>query len=866
MLRSLCRTTTTALTSVVKAPRPFNSLKPWLHHQLLSTSAVLQKKLPPPIDAGADLKAAASKASSKKARAHGLVESAPDHQSTNLGSNPAPLKKTATKKTKTATSKTAKSHELPPTDYSEYFKGDLNGSDKESDKSDLAHGLAASTTDLGDPGSEPTPAKKTPAKKKKSATSKKVKDRSDKESDQSDLAHSLAASTADLGDPGSDPAPAKKTPARKRKSVTSKKVNSFQPPPVDYSEFFKEDLNGSDTSDTSDMAVLKVLNVAEKNDAAKNIAALLSNGQTQRKEGLSKFNKIYEFKMMLQGQQADMKMTSVSGHLLGLDFEEKYRRWYSCRPQDLFELPLVKSCNDKGMVNIKKTLEREAKKAKWLVIWTDCDREGENIGFEIIEVCTAVNRNLRILRAQFSEITRQSVQAAINRLVQPNALVSAAVEVRKELDLRIGAAFTRFQTMRLQRQFGSLSDQVISYGPCQFPTLGFVVERYKAIERFVPEPFWKIKVTHSVDDAKVEFTWKRQRLFDLTAAQVYHDVCLENPKAKVDGVTSKPKSKWRPLPMDTIEMEKLASKKLRITAKNAMKIAEKLYTSGYISYPRTETNIFPKEINLGRLVEAQTQDNRWGDFAARVLEEGPHPRAGKKSDQAHPPIHPLKPGAGLTGDEARVYELVTRHFLACVSADALGKETTVNVDINGEKFYANGLMVLERNYLEVYHPYERWSDKEIPNYENIVEFYPDQIELAGGETSPPNLLTEADLIALMDKHGIGTDATHAEHIETVKARQYIGVQEGDKLVPGLLGMALVDGYEAMQMAMQVAKPHLRAELEADLKRICEGTKAEDAVRTEHIAKWKEAFDTASTNMDKVEAACRHYLNEPARQA
>ena len=78
-------------------------------------------------------------------------------------------------------------------------------------------------------------------------------------------------------------------------------------------------------------------------------------------------------------------------------------------------------------------------------------------------------------------------------LVQPNPLVSEAVDVRRELDLRIGAAFTRFQTMRLKVRFPSLADQLISYGPCQFPTIGFVVERYKAIERFIPEPFWKIK-------------------------------------------------------------------------------------------------------------------------------------------------------------------------------------------------------------------------------------------------------------------------------------------------------------------------------------------------------------------------------------
>ena len=204
--------------------------------------------------------------------------------------------------------------------------------------------------------------------------------------------------------------------------------------------------------------------------------------------------------------------------------------------------------------------------------------------------------------------------------------------------------------MRLQRRFANLNQKIISYGSCQFPTVGFVVERYKAIENFEPEPFWKLRVIHQpTSDCKVEFTWKRVRLFDQNAAQIYKDICDENPKAKVEEVKSKPKNKWRPQPMDTIELEKLASRKLRMSAKETMHIAEKLYTSGLISYPRTETNIFPKELNLRPLVEAQTADPRWGDFASRINQEwgGPNPRQGKKSDQAHPPIHPLKAGAQI---------------------------------------------------------------------------------------------------------------------------------------------------------------------------------------------------------------------------
>ena len=85
----------------------------------------------------------------------------------------------------------------------------------------------------------------------------------------------------------------------------------------------------------------------------------------------------------------------------------------------------------------------------------------------------------------------------------------------------------------------------------------------------------------------------------------------------------------------------------------------------------------------------------------------------------------------------------------------MGAETTVNINIAGERFSAHGLSVLERNYLDVY-VYDKWSDKEIPDYSNVTEFQPTSIDMIEGSTEPPRLLTEADLIALMDKHGTGT--------------------------------------------------------------------------------------------------------------
>uniref|UniRef100_A0A452H4E8 DNA topoisomerase n=1 Tax=Gopherus agassizii TaxID=38772 RepID=A0A452H4E8_9SAUR len=562
--------------------------------------------------------------------------------------------------------------------------------------------------------------------------------------------------------------------------------------------------------------IQKVLCVAEKNDAARGIADILSNSRMRRREGFSKFNKIYEYDYHMFGQNVTVAMTSVSGHLLAHDFKMPFRKWHSCNPLVLFEAEIEKYCPE-NFVDIKKTLEREARQCQALVIWTDCDREGENIGFEIIHVCKA------------------------------------------------GAAFTRFQTLRLQKLFPDvLAEQLISYGSCQFPTLGFVVERFKAIQAFVPEAFYKIKVTHEHEDGMVDFNWKRNRLFNHTACLVLYHMCMEDPMATVVEIGSKPKSKWRPLALDTVELEKLASRKLKINAKETMKIAEKLYTQGYISYPRTETNIFPKDLNLSSLVQQQTQDPSWGAFAQGILDQGgPTPRNGTKSDQAHPPIHPTKYTCNLQGNEQRLYEFIVRHFLACCSQDAKGQETTVEIDIANERFVAHGLMILARNYLDVY-PYEKWSDKVLPVYERGSRFQPTTVEMVDGETSPPQLLTEADLISLMEKHGIGTDATHAEHIETIKSRMYVGLTPDQRFLPGHLGMGLVEGYDSM--GYEMSKPDLRAELEADLKLICEGKKDKFVVLRQQIEKYQKVFTEAVAKANKLDQALSQYFGEVAALA
>ena len=240
-----------------------------------------------------------------------------------------------------------------------------------------------------------------------------------------------------------------------------------------------------------------VLHVAEKNDAAKTISSILSGGTAQRREGRSVYNKIYAFDYTIFGSNCQNLMTSVSGHLMNYEFVGEYKKWHSCDPVALFTCPIEKTISEK-LIKIKLTLEQQSRRAQKLVIWTDCDREGENIGQEIVDVCKAVKPSIDVYRARFSEMTQQSIVRAVNNLVRLDTALSEAVEARQELDFRIGCAFTRFQTMHLQKKFNNHVKSVVSYGACQFPTLGFVVERYKEVQAFVPEQFYKIRVSTQI--------------------------------------------------------------------------------------------------------------------------------------------------------------------------------------------------------------------------------------------------------------------------------------------------------------------------------------------------------------------------------
>ncbi|RKP36084.1 DNA topoisomerase [Dimargaris cristalligena] len=598
---------------------------------------------------------------------------------------------------------------------------------------------------------------------------------------------------------------------------------------------------------------MRILIVAEKPSQAKEVARILSNGACHRRQGPSKFCSNFDFPYKFRNQDCQVTVTSVAGHLMRIDFPPEYRSWRAVDPVALFQAPLVKEVHP-NYLDIQRNLKQETRNMNVLLIWTDYDREGENIGSEIVDVCRSVKQRFEVLRAKFSVFTPEGIRSAMNHPVQLDYQQVHAVDARTELDLRVGSALTRFQTLRLAPRFREVNNKIISYGPCQFPTLGFVVDQYLKVEKFVPEPFWHIDVQHEKEDTQAKFAWKRTRLFCRWTCTALYEQCVENPTAHVIRVDSKPTSKWKPVPLTTVEMLKMASRYLRMASDRAMKVAETLYNQGFISYPRTETDQFSSDFPLRPLVEKQTNAPDWGNYATRLLEgEFKPPRNGKNNDNAHPPIHPTAYAGTLAGDDKRLYEMIVRRFLAVCWDDAKGHKTEVDIRIDQEEFHCKGLMVLAKNYLEVY-PYEKWTDMTMPVYQQGESFTPTAIELVAGSTSAPQLLSESDLIERMEKFGIGTDATIHDHIKKVQDREYVIKQPDSRFCPSTLGVALVEGYDSIGFDLSLCKPFLRSAMERDMNRIIQGAKTKEEVIAANIAMYREVYQRTLEQASALESA------------
>ena len=559
-----------------------------------------------------------------------------------------------------------------------------------------------------------------------------------------------------------------------------------------------------------------------------------------------------------QGQQAQFKMTSVIGHVLSIDFPKEYQSWEKTDPVTLFDAPTVKSeANPKARVC--KHLQGEAKGMDALVLWLDCDREGENICFEVIEntvkyLSSPVPPPLqkqRVFRAKFSALSAQEIKGAMKNLGHPNKNESLAVDARQELDLKVGVAFTRYQSRFFQSKYGNLDSSVVSYGPCQTPTLNFCVERHQAIHQFQPEMFWAVHVSLLCSGQPVAVEWSRGRIFDEKVCTCFKNMLGEYSAFKVADVTEKEERKATPPGLNTVALLKIASSSLGMGPAHAMQVAERLYTQGFLSYPRTESSAYPPNFDFHEILASQTRNPIWGQYASSLMHDHVKPKGGIDAGD-HPPITPVR---GATeemlggGDSWRLYEFVCRHFLGSISRDCVVKSTKILFKAGDETFSAHGTTVVHPGFTAVMH-WKSVSPKVLPKVKKGDSVQVKEIEMTSGKTGPPDYLTESELIGLMEEHGIGTDASIPVHINNICERGYVRIESGRRVVPTELGITLVRGYQSIDP--ELCKPQVRAYVEKQINLVARGGAEKEHVVDHCLEQFRQKFLFFVANINRMD--------------
>ncbi|CAL0328031.1 unnamed protein product [Lupinus luteus] len=594
------------------------------------------------------------------------------------------------------------------------------------------------------------------------------------------------------------------------------------------------------------MAPPKVLMVAEKPSIALAIASVLSRGQMFTRRGSTE---VHEFEGMFHDSPAHFKVTSVIGHVFSLDFPAKYQDWSATDPFDLFQAQVIKN-ESNPKAHICRHLNQEARGCHYLVLWLDCDREGENICFEVLE---STGFNIRdAYRARFSSVTEKDVLKALDNLVKPNRAESLAVDARQEIDLKVGVAFTRFQTSFFQGKYGNLDSRVISYGPCQTPTLGFCVQRYLQMNTFKPEKFWSLHPYIFQSGYEIQLEWQRGKLFDMNVAMMFQKLVAQDGILKVTEVSEKQETKARPVGLNTVNLLKVASSALGFGPQMAMQLAERLYTQGFISYPRTESTAYPPSFDFRGALSAQANNPTWGNYVQGLLTNGYHkPRSGTDVGD-HPPITPMRSAAEdtLGNDAWKLYQYICQHFIGTVSPDCKYLRRKVEFSIGGESFHCTGHNVTTKGFTAIM-PWLAVSDKNLPSFIKGQKIEVSKMELYEGSTTPPDYLTESDLISLMEKNGIGTDASIPVHINNICERNYVQVQAGRKLVPTTLGITLVRGYQTIDP--DLCLPDIRSFIEQQITLIAKGQVDHHCVVQHVIQQFMQKFSYFVKKIEDMDA-------------
>ena len=486
-------------------------------------------------------------------------------------------------------------------------------------------------------------------------------------------------------------------------------------------------------------------------------------------------------------------------------------------------------------------LKRELKNASELLLATDEDREGEAIAWHLLEV---LQPKVPVKRMVFHEITRDAIQRALGETRDIDDRLVDAQETRRILDRLYGYEVSPVLWKKVT--------QGLSAGRVQSVATRLVVERERERMAFVPASYWDIVASFDPGDFEAKLVGVEGRrvaqgrdfgddgrlkgdviALDEPAARALAEA-LEGAAFAVRGVEEKPYRRSPAAPFMTSTLQQEASRKLRFSSQTTMRLAQRLYENGYITYMRTDsTTLSESALKAARAQAAQL-------YGAEYVPETPrrYERKVKNAQEAHEAIRP----AGdtfrmpadvereLSRDEHALYELIWKRTVASQMEDARGQTASLRIGATASEgrdveFGASGTVITFRGFLAAY---EEGRDEESRNGEDERRLPALEVgqavdatalEPEGHTTTPPPRYTEASLVKALEDRGIGRPSTYASIMGTILDRGYV-FKKGTALVPTFLAFAVTQLLE--RHFARLVDYDFTARLEDDLDEIAQG--------------------------------------------
>lgn len=471
----------------------------------------------------------------------------------------------------------------------------------------------------------------------------------------------------------------------------------------------------------------------------------------------------------------DYKVLASFGHVrdlpkkeLGVDVASNY--------QPSYEIP----SDSKKTVS---ALKKEQAKAKDIYLATDLDREGEAISWHILKALKLREDDTNVKRITFSEITRSALKKAVQNPRKIDMNLVDAQQARRVLDRLVGYKLSPLLWKKVKSG--------LSAGRVQSVAVRLVVEKEREIKGFKPEEFWVIAVLLSKkqDELKfkaylVEEDGKPIKKLDIKTEKDAKRIekALQDAKYKVLSVDKNETLRNASAPFTTSTLQMESSRKLGVSVKQTMMLAQRLYEAGKITYMRTDsTNLSAEAVKeIRKVVEKE--------YGVKYLPESALKYASKKrAQEAHEAIRPThfnERKASEDSREQRLYDLIWKRAVASQMAPAKIEivEARIAAQIKEKLvFLARGESIKFDGFIKVYTEGRDDEVEEekatIPELEKdeILDFH--QFEKMQKFTEPPKRYTEATLVKKLESLGIGRPSTYAPTMSTIQDRGYVRLEE-----------------------------------------------------------------------------------------